>query len=502
MTLPRRDFLGRALLAPLPAGLLAPAAAAAQSPQSAQAGTPDGGGANERRRAKLPPPSTRQHVLELPGRTLRFTTTAGSVTLTDGKGEPEAEIGYVAYRLDGEAARRPVTFALNGGPGSASAWLHLGVMGPWRLPFDGAAVAPSAPAVVEDNPDTWLDFTDMVFIDPVGTGYSRFLGEGEAVRKRHWSVDGDINAIAQAIRRWLQEAGRMASPKYLVGESYGGFRGPRLVRTLATSHGVGIRGLVLVSPVLDFGGRSQALEPLYWAFVLPTLAAAARNAESRAEVADAEAYAGSDYVVDLLAGNADAAVVERRSRRVAELTGLDPAVVRRHGGRVDGPIFVRNHGPGRLESLYDLSVSMPDPVPTALFDHQPDPITGALVAPLEAAMVDTYTQRLGWRVEAPYALLNNAVARGWEWGDGRTAPEAVSHLRTALALDPHLRVLVVHGLYDVVTPYFRTKLHLDTIEPGAGAARARLVAYPGGHMFYSRDAVRPMFRAEAAKLYA
>ncbi len=426
MSLPRRK-----LLAVIPAGMAASAIpariATAQNPhardsrtQAAQAGGGDGDKA-DKARAPLPPASTTKHTLELPGRTLRFTATAGSVTITDARGQAQAEIAYVAFVLDGtEQARRPVTFAVNGGPGSASAWLNLGVLGPWHLPFNGAAAAPSAPAVVSDNPDTWLDFTDLVFVDPVGTGYSRFVAQGEEVRKRIWSVGGDIDSLAQAMGRWLQQAGRMDAPKFLVGESYGGFRGPRLVRTLAKSHGVGIRGLTLISPVLDFGGRSQALEPLYWAFVLPTLAAAARGADRREQVADAEAYAAGPYVADLLAGNANLEAVERRSRRVAELTGLDYELVRRHDGRVDGPIFVRNYRRGRLPSLYDLSVSMPDPDPGSFYNRQPDAVLDTLQAPLEAAMVHVYSSRLGWRVDAQYQLLNDSVTRAWEWGDART----------------------------------------------------------------------------------
>lgn len=289
----------------------------------------------------------------------------------------------------------------------------------------------------------------------------------------------------------------MASPKYLVGESYGGFRGPLLARTLAQSHGVGLSGLVLVSPVLDFGGRSNAMEPLYWACALPTLAAAARRAEGR--VAEAEAYAAGEYMVDLLRG-ADPAAVARRSARVAALTGLDPDLVRRHGGMIDGPIYMRHARPGVLASLYDLDVTLPDADPSAAFSRQPDAVLDALRAPLSAAMMELYANRLGWRVEGPDELLNEAVNRAWDWGGGRTAAEAMSRLRSALALDPALRVVVAHGLYDVVTPYFRSHLLLETIAPGAGRDRVALRAWAGGHMFYSRTEGRAALRDEAARL--
>jgi len=452
-------------------------------------------------RPSLPAARTTPHVVELPGRTLRFSATAGAVTLGDG-GTPQAAVAYVAYRLDGaDPASRPVTFAFNGGPGSASAWLHLGALGPWRIGMDGAARAPSATPALLGNAETWLDFTDLVFIDPVGTGYSRLLAGGEEVRRRVWSVGGDIDSLAETIRHWLEQAGRMGSPKFLAGESYGGFRGPRLVRALAQSHGVGIRGLVLLSPALDFGGRSNAMDALHWAAALPSLTAVARRAESRAAVADAEAYAAGDYLADLVRGNADPAATARRVARVAALTGLDPALVARMGGRVDGGVYARHGQEGRLASLYDLSVTLPDPVPTALYPAQIDPMGDALRAPLTAAMLELYGQRLGWQVEAPYELSNMAVNRAWDFGTARNPPESVSHLRTALALDPALRVLVAHGLYDVVTPYFRTKMLLDTIEPSAGAERVSLQVWPGGHMFFSQDGSRAAFRAEGERLY-
>lgn len=485
MTLQRRG-----VLAGIGAGLVSSRAWAQDRPAAPPAPRPD----------PLPAARTTQHTLTVAGRTLRFAATAGSVTLADGQGAPQAAVAYVAYTLDGaDAARRPVTFAVNGGPGASSAWLHIGAMGPWRLELSG--MAPSMATGLVDNAETWLEFTDLVFIDPVGTGYSLFLATGEELRKRVWSVGGDIDAIAGAIRRWLVQAGRIGSPKYLAGESYGGFRGPRLARALAQSHGVGLRGLVLVSPVLDFGGRSNAMDPMQFVATLPTLVAASRRATRRAEVADAEAFATGEYLQDLLRGS-DPAAVARRSARVAALTGLDPAVVRRYGGTLDLSVIRRHLPAGRIASLYDLDITMADPDPTAAFGRAPDPVLDGLRAPLTAAMVGLYGGRLEWKVEAPYEVLNEAVNRGWDWGGGRgPAAESLNALRSALALDPALGVLVVHGLYDVVTPYFRSAMQLELVEPGAGRERVALHAWAGGHMFYSRTEGRAALRTEAARLY-
>jgi len=214
---PRHVCLAVALLAfSLMAGARAEDAASPREPQPAA--TPSGpksGGTGghaagtaspaEAEQHRLPPDSTTKQTLALPGRTLAFSATAGSIRLFDDKGEPQADIAYTAYQLDGaDPATRPVTFLFNGGPGAASAYLQLGAAGPWRLSIDGDAAIPSASPDLEPNAETWLDFTDLVFIDPVGTGYSRFAASGEDVRKKFFSIDGDVSSIALTIRRWLE----------------------------------------------------------------------------------------------------------------------------------------------------------------------------------------------------------------------------------------------------------------------------------------------------------
>ena len=228
---------------------------------------------------KLPPDSTTRQTLDLPGRSLSFTATAGSIRLFDDKGEPQADIAYTSYQLDGtDHASRPVTFVFNGGPGAASAWLQFGNNGPWRLAINADQVTPSASPDLQPNAETWLDFTDLVYIDPVGTGYSRFVATGEDVRKKFFSVDGDVAALAVTIRRWLEKYDRLLSPKFIAGESYGGIRGPKLVRNLQTRQGVGVKGLILVSPVLDFREFSGS-SILQYVWSLPTYAAVAREAK-------------------------------------------------------------------------------------------------------------------------------------------------------------------------------------------------------------------------------
>jgi carboxypeptidase C (cathepsin A) len=468
-----------------------------------RASTPASPGAAEQH--KLPPDSTTKQTLVLPGRTLAFTATAGSIRLFDGKGEPEADIAYTAYQLDGtDPATRPVTFLFNGGPGAASAYLQLGAAGPWRLAINGDAAIPSASPELKPNAETWLDFTDLVFIDPVGTGYSRFVATGDDVRKRFFSVDGDVNAISLTIRRWLEKSGRLQSPKFVAGESYGGIRGPKIVRNLQVQQGVGVKGLILVSPVLDFREFSGSSLGQYVAS-LPTMAAVAREAKgavTRADMADVENYARGDFLLDLVKGEADTAATNRLADKVASLTGIDQGVSRRLAGRFDAIEFRRefDRKNGKVTGRYDASVMGIDPFPDSSFLHFSDPSGEALVAPLTSAAVDLTTRTLNWRPDGSYHLLNGEVEKAWNFGHGVSPPQSISELRQILALDPKLKLLVGHGLFDLATPYFGTRIELDQLPAFATPDRVKLVVYPGGHMFYSRDASRRAFRSEAEAL--
>jgi carboxypeptidase C (cathepsin A) len=461
---------------------------------------------------RLPPDVTTRHALSLPdGRRLDVIATAGSLPLVDEAGKLQAEIAYTAYRLDrSEGGPRPVTFAVNGGPGASSAFLNLAAIGPWRLPFPGDAVSPSMATTLVPNAETWLDFTDLVFLDPVGTGYSRAAGSGEEGARRYYEVDADAATLAAAIARWLRLNDRLASPKFFVGESYGGFRGPLVAQKLQDSAGVGLSGLVLLSPVLDFawlqGGRHTPWLPM---LRLPSLAAAALERQgkpaTRESLAEVEAYAAGDYLTDLLRGPRDAAALDRLTARVAALTGLDAGLVRREAGRPSAGSYQREVGraDGRVGSAYDPAVTSWNPDPTAPYARFEDPLLVAMQAPLTSAMVDHVMRTLQWRVDdLRYEVLNGSVNRQWRWGSGREAPEVVSNLRDVVALDGRLRVLVAHGASDLVTPYFASKLILDQLPAYGDAGRLALEVFPGGHMFYARDASRAAFRRAASDLYA
>jgi len=455
----------------------------------------------------LPPESVTRHTLDLPGRTLQFTATAGHLTLTDQQGAPQAEIGFVAYTKDGsDAATRPVTFAVNGGPGASSAYLHLLAIGPWLLPLDGPEISPSASPALVPNAETWLDFTDLVFIDPPGTGYSRVIG-GDQVRERFYSVQGDIDGLAAFVMRWLKEKSRLTSPKFFVGESYGGFRGPLLAQKLQDDQGIGFSGVVLISPVFDFDWLDRgAGAPWANAALLPSLAAAAQSGKgpvSRESLREVEAYASGEYLVDLMRGLQDKEAVERISRRVAELGGLDPELTRRLAGRIDMRTIQRElrRGSSEIVSAYDTNVATPDPNPTSQFARFADPVLDAMTAPLTSAIIHHLTDTLNYKAEGRYNLLNGALSGAWRWGNGRNGPENLEELRQALALDGRMRVLVAHGFTDLVTPYFASKLLLDQLPDLGPQRRVALSVYEGGHMFYSRQASRQAFRTDAQRLF-
>lgn len=459
----------------------------------------------EAARPRFPPSVTTQESLQTAGRALHFAATAGIIQLRDANGKPRAALAAIAYQETGtDPARRPVTFVFNGGPGMASGWLQVGAVGPWRIAVSGEGGFPSASPRLLPNAESWLDFTDLVFIDPPGTGYS---WASEDAERRYWSVNGDIDALAEAIRRWLDSNNRNVSPTYILGESYGGFRAPRLARALQSEFGVGVAGLVMISPLLDLHLESESYDPFRWVDRLPSQVAAARARHgpvTRASVADAERYAATDYIADLLRGERDRAAVARMSDRVAALTGLDPALVRRFHGRLDTNVFLHelDRARHRVASVYDATITRGDPDPHRPDSFYPDPVVDGLKAPVTAAMMAIYTNKLHWRPDTMYRLWNPAVFVHWDWGRGMGRAESISPMQSALSLDPNLRILIAHGLFDLRTPYFATVRLLRALPEVDPPGRVRLAVYPGGHMFYLQDASRRALHDDARTMFS
>jgi carboxypeptidase C (cathepsin A) len=454
----------------------------------------------------LPADSVTNHVIAIGAEKIAFTARAGAIRLRDAQTEaPQADVSFISYERTGvDAAKRPVAFVFNGGPGAGSAWLGLGALSPFRLRITRDTLSPSTAPVIVDNDDSWISFTDLVFIDPPGTGFSKILADGDDVRKRFFSVEGDADSLAVVVRKWLTARGRLGSPRFLVGESYGGFRGVKLVDALRARESIGVNGLFLVSPVLDFNLITNERHPLHYAALLPSYAAISRNALSRAVVSEAESYASGEYVVDYLKGPKDAEALSRMSARVAGLVGLDRALVERLGARIDPKTFARERAGdrSRVLSLYDAEVSGFHPAPFSPDADWADPVLESWRAPLGAAMTRLMSEKLAWPIgDARYVVLSGDIAHRWDYGhSGRAGAEVMSDLRAALALDPRLKALIVHGLYDVVTPYFATKFLLDQLPAYGDPARVSLIALRGGHMPYLDEESRKAMR-DAAKAF-
>lgn len=456
----------------------------------------------------FPADASVKQVTHVAGKTLNYTATVGSLPIRDAEGKKTAEVVFTAYVLDGPRdPSRPVTFAFNGGPGAASVYLNLGAIGPKRIQFGAQGDSPSDPVRLRDNPGTWLDFTDLVFIDPVGTGYSRSLLKPDQTDKTFFTVETDIAYLSRIVYDWLSKNGRMASPKYVVGESYGGYRAPAISHYLQTQMGVGVSGIVMVSPALD--GRSAAdpdTSPMSWVASLPSMAAANYERQGKAltpeQMAEVETYARTDFVTDLLRGRQDPAAVDRVVARVTAYTGLPAEDVRRMGGRIDSRAFLRAlyRDQGKLGSWYDSNVTAFDPYPWAPDQQTGDPILQGILAPTTSAMVDFVTREVGWKIDAHYEALSTAVNEHWE-KNWFTSIESASDLRQALAIDPKLKALIVHGYNDLSCPYFQSKMVAAQIPAMGSADRLQVKIYPGGHMFYSRPDSQAALRRDVMSVY-
>jgi carboxypeptidase C (cathepsin A) len=456
----------------------------------------------------FPADVTVKQVTHVAGKTVNYTATIGSLPVRDEKGKRIAEVVFTAYTLDGphDPLSRPVTFAFNGGPGAASVYLNLGAIGPKRVQFGAAGDAASDAPRLVDNPGTWMDFTDMVFIDPVGTGFSRSLVGKDDTKKRFWAVKPDIEYLSRIVYDWLLKNGRMASPKYVIGESYGGFRGPRIAHYLQTTLGVGVNGAVLVSPYLNSDADGDGgFDPMPLVVSLPSMTAANYERQGKTltpEIqAEVENYARGEFVVDLLRGAKDKAAVDRVVARVTAYTGLDPAMVRRVGGRIQTGDFLREkwRNDGKIASVYDSNVTAYDPFPWSPQQRSGDPILDAIIAPTTSAMVDFVTRTAGWKIDERYNALSFEV--GGNWDGGIAGIESVTDLRQAIAIDSKLKVLIVHGYDDLSCPYFASKLIVDQMPTMGDPNRVQVHVYPGGHMFYSRPDSSAALRRDVMSMY-
>jgi carboxypeptidase C (cathepsin A) len=446
------------------------------------------------------------HSIKIGSQTVPYKATVGSLLLKNEKDEPTALIFFTSYiRSDSkDVSQRPISFLYNGGPGSASLWLHMGSFGPKRVSTTNAGVTPPAPYKLEDNPNCLLDKTDLVFIDPVGTGFSRAVGKAQD--KDFWGVDQDARSLAQFVEAYVSRNNRWNSPKFLIGESYGTFRNAVLANTLQSRYNLYLNGLVMISSVWDLGTISfYPGEDLSYILYLPSYAATAwyhkvvsdRPNNLNAFVDDATKFAKGDYADALLKGDALSDTEKSAiAKKFAHFTGLSEDYVMKSDLRVKLPQFMqelqRTRGltTGRLDArfsgpTYNLIEDSAD------YDPQETAISGAFVA----AFNQYEREELKYNPDREYHVFAHFGDNNWDWkhsaGEGAFfpgSPNVMLDLANAIITNTRLQVEMEDGFYDLATPF--TESEYATEHLGLPANLQKNIhhkRYEAGHMMYLRD---------------
>lgn len=465
--------------------------------------------------------------LSIGGKKLSYTATAAWQPLFEGDKE-KAEVFHTYYRVGRrDAGSRALTFVFNGGPGAASAYLHMGAIGPRRIETNKDGTLPASPVRLVDNAQTWLAFTDLVFVDPVGTGLSRAKPEEDKEKADksaepgtfYWDVANDLSALCDFITGFLSREGRWRSPIFLAGESYGGYRAARLVRQLQDQAGVGLSGAMLISPALEWDSLfSSRFNVLARALGIPSYAAAARfhgrcKAAKRGESLPAFLERAEEYALESFLpaaargdGRPDKAM-KAAYGELADWIGLDVEIISKHSARVGMRTFAREllRDQDLVVGVYDAAVTSRDPLPITDSFAGVDPTLGGLNRLYTAGANAHIREGLGVESERKYELLNFTVNRGWQWRDQTTGspvpPGATDDLAVGLAMNPSMKLMIVHGIYDLITPYFESKHLLRHLrQDSRGVSDIELRTYEGGHMFYMWEKSRRAFTADAKKL--
>lgn len=465
---------------------------------------------------------------------IEYKATAGWTVLRK-KERPKAEIFSVSYVAEPGDSARPVSFVFNGGPGAASAFLHMGAVGPKRVDFPPDGTLPTMPPTLVENESSWLAFTDLVFVDPVGTGFSRTIepekkGDPKEAKpgeehdpKEYFGYKRDLESLCEFMGRWLSEHDRWTSPIFIAGESYGGYRVGRLARMLQESAGIGLNGAILISPALEITGLGPTdYEVLGWIDRVPTMAlAAAHHGRSRAfrkgtalakVRQEAEEFATGDYAVFLTRGASMPAKERGRVlERLGDLIGLDPDVVARSEGRISIITFVREllRDERKVLGLYDTTITASDPFP----DREgeviwPDPTLSGISPAYTMAVNRMLRSEIGVKTDREYELLSYEVNLAWRNDADHVhafapPPGATDDFRYGMVLNPHMRAFITHGQYDLVTPYYASDRlrNLMRLDPQT-AERLTVRHFGGGHMFYAWETSRHAFTEAIAAFVA
>lgn len=444
--------------------------------------------------------SVTQHTVTIDGAEVAYTATAGTLVLKSEEGKAQASIFHIAYTRDDveDPATRPITFCFNGGPGSSSVWLHMGVLGPRRVLLNADGASPPPPYQLIPNAESLLDVTDLVFIDPVSTGFSR-ASPGQKADRYH-GVDGDVESVADFIRLYATRNGRWGSPKLLAGESYGTTRAAALASHLQDRLGMNLNGLLLISSILNFQtARFDQGNDLPYVLFLPTFTATAwfhgklpeeLQKDRKAALAEAEAFAEGDYLLALMQGSK--LPDDQRSeiaKQLARLTGLSQEFVEQCNLRVSIFRFVKEllreerRTVGRFDSRFK---GRDSDAAGEGFDY--DPSYAILQSPFTTTLNGYLRGELEFESDLPYEILTGRV-RPWDYGRAKNRYLNVAgKLRRAMTKNPHLQVFVANGYYDLATPYFATEHtfnHLG-LDPDL-ADHVTMTYYDAGHMMYIHE---------------
>lgn len=447
---------------------------------------------------KLPETSVKQHTLTLKSRSIKYTSRAGYMTLKDDETKPKANIFFTAYTEENtDLAKRPIVFAFNGGPGSSSVWLHMGALGPKRIWLNADGSAPSPPYRSVDNEFAWLDFADLVFIDPVSTGYSRPAGSEE--KKQFHGLEEDANWVAEFIRRYTTENKRWQSPKFLAGESYGTTRASLLSQVLHDRHGMNLNGIILISAVLNF----QTLDFNFsneqpYSLFLPTYSATAwfhkkLSPEMQSKtieqlVDEVRSYSLGEYATILAKGNKLTDVEYTATlAKLNKYTGLSHEYLRETNLRLNIFRFtkelLRKEGRtvGRLDSRF-LGYDQDNAGESFEFDPS---YNSVIYGPFTTAINQHMRSELGFESELPYEILTGKV-HPWNWGSASDGfVDVAKNLSGAMRRNPDMKVFVCNGYYDLATPFFATEYTMAHLSiPKELDSNISMAYYPSGHMMY------------------
>jgi len=457
---------------------------------------------------------TSQHEIRIAGKTIRYTATAGTLQMHNEKDEPTALFGYTAYVADGpKPGDRPILFAYNGGPGSASIWLHMGILGPQRAVVTDAGFSPNGPFRRVDNEYSIIDTADLVMIDPVGTGFSRPVGEGKG--EDFWGVDQDIRSVSEFIVKYVTENGRWASPKYLLGESYGGMRSGGVAWRLLSHHNLALNGVILVSPFMEMATGFAGLGiDLPHVMFLPTFAATAwyhdalpdRPADFQAFMDEVAQFAYREYAPALLLGSRlDPAQRQSVIAKLARYTGLsedywDKANLRIDEGRFTQELLRdRAKTVGRVDSRFK-----GDSVNLLAEQAFYDPMTTAIGPPFLAAFMDYYRSDLGVKTDLEY-VVSGELWQDWDWrhaqpdlgGFKLPFPNTLVDLALTMKQNPGMQVLVQQGYFDLATPLLATRYYIDQLNITPDLRKnLRLELYEAGHMMYIHEPSMVKFKSD------